>query len=78
MYRFNESDEAFRAKALEAIQSSVTSYEDQIKAIEVKIKNTLDRLEKQRLQWDLLGHLTNMPGFVIIQPVTIKRLWITV
>ena len=53
MYRFNESDEAFRAKALEAIQSSVTSYEDQIKAIEVKIKNTLDRLEKQRLQWDL-------------------------
>ena len=53
MYRFKESDEAFRAKALEAIQRSVTSYEDQIKAIEVKIKNTLDRLEKQRLQWDL-------------------------
>ena len=53
MFRYKEPDEAFREKTLNAIEASAASYEDQIKAIELKIKNTLDRLEKSRLQWDL-------------------------
>jgi len=53
MFRYKDPDEAFRAKTLNAIEASAASYEDQIKAIELKIKNTLDRLEKSRLQWDL-------------------------
>ena len=53
MYRYEVSDDAFQAKTLKAIQTSAASYEEEIKAVEVKIKNTLDRLEKQRLQWDL-------------------------
>ena len=38
---------------MKAIETSTASYEDEIEAIELKIKNTLDRLEKSRLQWDL-------------------------
>lgn len=53
MFRYNEPDEAFREKTLKAIETSAASYEDEIEAIELKIKNTLDRLEKSRLQWDL-------------------------
>ncbi len=74
MYRFKESDRKdediltpnglFRAKALDAIQASAISYEDQIKALEIKIKNTLDRLEKQRLQWDLARALNQYAWLV--------------
>ena len=53
MFRYKDPDEAFREKTLNAIEASAVSYEDQIKAIELKIKNTLDRVEKSRLQWDL-------------------------
>ena len=53
MYRFEESDAAFRETTLKAIEVSAASYEDEVKAVETKIKNTLDRLEKSRLQWDL-------------------------
>ncbi len=53
MFRFEESDEAFREKTLQAINASVQSHEDDVKAVEIKIKNTLDRLEKSRLEWNL-------------------------
>jgi len=53
MYRFEQSDAAFRETTLKAIEVSAASYEDEVKAVETKIKNTLDRLEKSRLQWDL-------------------------
>ena len=53
MYRYEESDEVFEAMTLKAIRTSADFHEAGIKAVETKIKNTLDRLQKSRLQWDL-------------------------
>ena len=53
MYLFEESDEVFEAMTLKAIRTSADFHEAGIKAVETKINNTLDRLQKSRLQWDL-------------------------